>query len=162
MAANKSQALIVFTYIERQHKRTKSACDCLGKFDFTNLPRAKHVVSICSSTTMMHSYIHRQLVEYLLHYTSLPSRDVRRSKMASQIQTQILFVKVYLAKYQSQLTRYLLCCRAVKNPADSRTVNTPAERTEYNSICQPAEEKKCELDQLQSTNTFKVRHLALA
>ena len=49
MAANKSQALIVFTYIERQHKRTKSACGYLGKVDFTILLRAKRVVSLCSS-----------------------------------------------------------------------------------------------------------------
>ena len=66
--------------------------------------RAKRVVSICSSTTTMHSYLHRQFAEYLLHCINLPGM-FDGPKTASKIQMKILFVNV--SKYQSYNTTYI-------------------------------------------------------
>ena len=73
MAVNKSQPSLVLNmnlnepdlrvsclalfYIYRS--KSLHACGCLGKVDATLLLRARHVVyTICSPTTVVHSYLH--------------------------------------------------------------------------------------------------------
>ena len=105
MTANKSRALIVLTLNANMNEPNLHVSVLRKLISLSYILRAKRVVSICSSTTTMHSYLHRQFAEYLLHCISLPGM-FDGLKTASKIQTKILFVNI--SKYQSYNTTYIV------------------------------------------------------
>ena len=72
MAANKSRALTILTLNANMNEPNMHVPVLRKLISLSYILRAKCVVSICSSMTTMHSYLHRQLTEYFLHFTSLP------------------------------------------------------------------------------------------
>ena len=100
MAANK----IAFASNANMNEQDPNVA-VLGKY-LTLLLRAKRVVSICSSTTTMRSYIHRQLAEYnlvALHYNLPRMFDGQR-----QLHKYRCRSCSYVSKYQSQLVYAML------------------------------------------------------
>ena len=63
MVANKSHALIAFILNINVNEKDLRAVVLIGIVDLTLLLRAKHVVSICSSTVNKHSYLYQKLAE---------------------------------------------------------------------------------------------------